>query len=348
MEFNVEEFKEYYSKHQSKEVAVKYGIAPSTVAGRARKLNLPRKSHLYLNKNIEFTDFQKQVLIGSLLGDGSLNKTKTAKCHSHFEEGHCIKQLDWLNWKKEILKPLSRKITFKNIKGLKLIDGKLKYDETKIHKHCNLLTIKHPFLTDMERQWYKRDNSGNYIYRVENNKKYRIKIVPEFELTPLILAVWYIDDGSNDQKTKRLKFSTQGFQKEEIEILIEKIKKLGIHDCCIGEHTGFVIYIGTFSYLNLINLVKEQLPKLPEELRYKVDLSKYDESTKWTNNSTGVPFFRKKGKKYHGTVMINYKSIYLGSYDCDTANKVSQEIEYLVRHRCKDPNKFLEIKNKYT
>jgi len=328
----------------------KYGIGSSTVSGWARKLNIPRRTSIYLDNNLELSEKQKEILIGSLLGDGSLNKIKpNTKCQSHFEESHSLDQLGWLKWKHEILLPLSSKIFYKKNKGvLNLPFGKLSVDNTRCHDGCRFNTINHPSLTEMERQWYKRDENGDYVYKVTNNKNYRIKIVPEFELTKLALAIWFIDDGSNDQKTKNCKLSTQCFTKEEVELLIEKIKKLGIHDCYIGIHTGWVIKIGTYSYLDFINLVKEQLPELPQNVQYKVDLSEYNPVAKWTDNKTGIPFFKFNNKKYDGRVMINYKSIYLGAYNYNTAQKISKEVEYLVRHKCKNPEEFIAIKNKHS
>lgn len=349
-ELNIEEFKTYYVANQSKEVAIKYGIAPSTVAGWARKLDLPRKSFTYLNENIKFTDRQLDVLTGSLLGDGSLNKIKpNTNCQSHYEEGHSEDQLGWLTWKHDMLSPLSNDIFYKKRKGLiNLPNGKILSDPKRSHNSYGFNTIKHPTLTEMERRWYKRNENGKYVYKISKSKKYRIKIVPEIELTPFILSVWYIDDGSKDVRTKRCKLSTQGFTKTAVESLVTKIKKLGIHDCYIGKHTGYVIYIGTYSYFDFINMVKNQLPDLPQDVQYKIDLSGYNPATKWSDNKTGIPFFRLEKGKYCGTVMINYKSIYLGSYDFKTAQKVSKEVEYLVRHKCKEPDKYIEIKNKYT
>lgn len=59
-----------------------------------------------------FTEVQKQVILGSLLGDGSLSSIKldykdpsgrTKAINSRFTEKHCIEQLEYLSWKSSIL-----------------------------------------------------------------------------------------------------------------------------------------------------------------------------------------------------------------------------------------------------
>lgn len=155
------------------------------------------------------TNQQLDVLIGSILGDGSLSKTNF-KSNSRFSETHSEAQLGWLTWKNEILKPFSTNIFSVLAKGIKrLPNGSIIKIKNKFHKHFSFKTISNNVFTEIEKKWYKRDENGNYIYKIINNRKYRIKVVPEFELTKLTLAVWYIDDGDNGAGTKQIRFSTQ-------------------------------------------------------------------------------------------------------------------------------------------
>lgn len=104
----------------------------------------------------------QQVLIGSLLGDGSIPSRGKGAC---FSEGHSIKQLDYLKWKVGLLSPR--------------FGGNLSI----WHKMASFHTRSHPKFAEMRRLWYP------------NGKK----VVPEEELQKLNelgLAVWYQDDGS--------------------------------------------------------------------------------------------------------------------------------------------------------
>jgi hypothetical protein len=62
-----------------------------------------------LSSNLD--KIQEQVVIGSLLGDGSLASVKSGYCtpkitnnHACFRERHGIKQTNWTWWKYSILK----------------------------------------------------------------------------------------------------------------------------------------------------------------------------------------------------------------------------------------------------
>lgn len=108
-----------------------------------------------------------------MLGDGCLTKV-VRKQNSGFAEMHSESQLGWLTWKKDKLMPLSRKIHLKTTIGRKNIYGKVMADPTKSYNSCSLNTCKHPFLTELERKWYKRDENGNYIFKKVGNRLHRI------------------------------------------------------------------------------------------------------------------------------------------------------------------------------
>jgi len=75
-------------------------------------------------------------------------------------------------------------------------------------------TVSHPYFDELRRVFY----IGNR------------KIIPEMLegwLTPLVLAVWFMDDGTRDGKQVRL--NTQCFRREEHELLVFLLQaKLGI------------------------------------------------------------------------------------------------------------------------
>ena len=225
----------------------------------------------FINHNL--SSEQLQIITGSMLGDGCLRMVGRHKVkNSSFAEVHGIKQHDWLGWKYEKLKPLSSFFRTFITDGRKVENGRVVCDPTKKSEQCRIQTISHPTLTELERKWYLRDENGEYVLK----GKRRIKKIPEdLELTPLILAVWFFDDGSNNAAKRVAIFNTQSYTKNECEMLVDKLKDFGI-DCGVAKNRHqFIIQTKVVSYLNLINLVTEFLPC--ECVRYKVDLSKYKE-----------------------------------------------------------------------
>ena len=266
-----ENFEEYFFANSNKETAQKFNISTMTVWNWARKLNLKMKVGKYKDLlSIGLTDTQNEILIGSLLGDGTLTKVENERLSS-FKEAHSPKQREYLFWKYENLKPFSnyfkkeiRKTTIKNI------GNKISYTDTP-HEMFVMKTIFHPIFTDLEKKWYARDKNNDYIF--DDNGK-RIKIVPEdIVITPLTLAVWFFDDGHRNEKDGQAYFSTQSFTFDECEFLVSKIKDLGILNCWVrNRYNKPEIGIGYSSYLDFINIVKLYIPD--KCVDYKVDLTK--------------------------------------------------------------------------
>ncbi|MBL7056556.1 hypothetical protein ISS07_06590 [Candidatus Woesearchaeota archaeon] len=66
------------------------------------------------NNKIEIKEFRisedaKQVLLGSLLGDGYLRKFRKSR-NAHYKEVYSVKQKDYLLWKNDYLKIFDTKV----------------------------------------------------------------------------------------------------------------------------------------------------------------------------------------------------------------------------------------------
>lgn len=280
-----ERFRKDYADLTLPEVAKKYNIHQGTVNGWARRLSVSRKKGQWRDTDYQFTEKQISVIVGSMLGDGTLDKCESRgegvrgrTFNSRYGEVHGIEQRDWLAWKKEQLEPLPMQLKDgETVARKNLGKGLIVADNTRKYKNCTLRTIKHPLFTEMEESWYKRDEKGEYVYKRVGRQLRRIKIVPtDLRLTKLALAVWYMDDGNRNKK--RCSIFTLDFTESEVDYLVEQVKGLGIAACWKNRYSHterFYITIGEESYLDFINLVREQLPDLPESMAYKVDLSDY-------------------------------------------------------------------------
>lgn len=150
------------------------------------------------NQKIKLEEFNidedvNQVLLGSLLGDGSLAKGSK---NAGYNGCHSPKQVDYLFWKVKIL---SKNFRIKHW----LSDNGPKY---KIHK---FITNYSPVLTHLHSLYYIKASIPNRRW---------IKIVNPVvleQLTPLGLAVWYCDDGTYYVRDGSCALSTQGFTYNE-------------------------------------------------------------------------------------------------------------------------------------
>lgn len=158
------------------EIAIQYGTYQVKI-NRLRKrwgINTLGKTGRLAQGLPSFTDVQEQVLIGSLLGDGGM--TATSKASARFTESHSLKQVEYLDWKAEVLGQYVSSVwpTTKTNKET----GKVYRGKGFTSKACPQL-----------RPFY------DLFYPLPDRKR----VFPSdlyMRLTPLVLAVWYMDDGS--------------------------------------------------------------------------------------------------------------------------------------------------------
>jgi len=109
------------------------------------------------------------------------------------------------------------------------------------------------------------------FYKLQDNRY--IKIIPqdlEKYLTPLALAIWFMDDGSRINKTVRI--ATNCFAKSDLEFLCELLKNKYNLDASIqksGLGKGYILYIKTSSLNKFIEIVK---PFILPSMLYKLGL----------------------------------------------------------------------------
>jgi len=221
--------------------------------------NKPTKHH-----DLSVSPQQLELIVGSLLGDGSLTKVYSKNQNSAFVETHGAKQKSYIDWKRRLLHPFSYNRLLKDERPaiVSKDNGKLLQIETRLIPCYTLKTTAHLAFKQLEEKWYKRVG-GEYLF---NEIGHRIKIVPmDVLLTPFSLAVWYFDDGYNHPKKKYFVICSQSFTKDECILLTEKIKLFGIQSNVTKERK---IYIGPKFYNDFATLIKEYLPT--KELSYKV------------------------------------------------------------------------------
>lgn len=199
-------------------------------------------------RTLRLTERQKAILIGVLLGDAHMEKLYNPQL-GRLKIEHSKVQKEYVEWLYEEFKNWVRT---KPKERTRMTFGKLfaKY------QFC---TYGHAILGKFRERFY----SG------------RTKIVPrdiEKDITPLSLAVWYMDDGSiKSKRHKGVFLNTQGFAESDI-LLLQKIleQNFGIISTTKKDKNGKQIYLGGEAGEKFCKLIN---PYVIPSMRYKIPLS---------------------------------------------------------------------------
>lgn len=196
---------------------------------------------------------QKQIILGGLLGDSSM-------CKNSITFSQCEKQYEYVRWKNKILCNDENKI-----KKTYNTWGNKKYPRYyfyySIHNETDLLCF-------IKKNLYSR----------EGRKKISLKYLNE--LTPLGLAVWWMDDGniSLSKRDRYGKWSTHCFNYEEHILLKKYFKEKWDINVNIKQEKGkyYFLRLNVAELKKLIKIIYPYVLDVPN-MSYKVDLNyKYD------------------------------------------------------------------------
>lgn len=140
------------------------------------------------------SDQQWQVVLGSLLGDGSISPNRRGRSGVRFRLGHGARQADYLDWKVSLLGNLGHTITT-NAKGARFADFTP--------------------LAELHELWQA-------VYLGDGKKHLSWDYLKA--LTPLALAIWYLDDGTFTLRSKGVQERTRGGT-GRIEICVEAMSQ---------------------------------------------------------------------------------------------------------------------------
>ncbi len=195
-------------------------------------------------KTLKLNTIQKEILVGTLLGDATIAKTKRIALNVKFEQK--LANREYVNHLYEIFEPyVGTPPKIRNITGGGAKDRQSIWFRTYRH-------IDFKFYYDLF-----------YIKSSTDLRKKRVpKLIHKF-LTPRALAYWFMDDGSyyyNKSKTNQQKvyyFNTQSFSYEDIKILKKALKFNFNFDTNIyRDRTYYLLYIQPQSKDDFIHLIK--------------------------------------------------------------------------------------------
>lgn len=211
---------------------------------------------------VALTKEQKDIILGTILGDGYLNKRGN---NIRLQLVHGQKQEEYIKYKFNILSNICTE------RGLKFNIYNDKYSKTGKKSCWNFYTHKHDYL--------------DYLYpKIYLNDKKQITEEILDKLTPLSLATWLMDDGSLQKRIGRIRkdgsqiyvgarFIICTYTKDlNIEKLIcKKLKEIFDLDFKIQRHyDNYRLYCTTQNFKKLSKIVE---PHIIPSMKYKFDIS---------------------------------------------------------------------------
>lgn len=213
--------------------------------------------NLYKRKlfdQVSLSDSCKSVILGSILGDGSLKLYGGYK-NARLSIRHSNIQKDYLLWKMEKLSEIN------NIKSLQI------QQPTGYSKQLKLLyqSQSHKELTKLYDLTYRKNNL--IIKRRWLNN-----------MTPLSLAIWWLDDGSLIGNGKKGVLCTDGFDEKSVILLSKYLLKVWKIKTRVGnvkriregkEQLYPRIWLSTNELRKFFDLIREWVP---ESMKYKINM----------------------------------------------------------------------------
>ena len=213
-----EELNELYinQKKSTTEIAEIYNCNWGTILKRLKEYNIPirkRKESICIargyHKSIKLNERILQILDGVILSDGTYNFGGKDNKTASLQLTQKTESREWLD---------SLKTVFENKIECSINERTTKL-KGKSFSQCVFKTRYYKEFGDEKKRWYPKGK----------------KIVPrDIRLTPLVLAHWYMGDGSLDvtnrtksgKKFYRIVLCTECFTKKENEFLKHKLKKI--------------------------------------------------------------------------------------------------------------------------
>ena len=191
-----------------------------------------------LRKSLSLNNIQQDILIGKMLGDGSLTNSSVYFGHTKIKEEYVDFTLKCLG----------------DVAGNRQKDAVSGYGSTIARgRSVSLNTID-----DLFSGW---DKSNGFV--------------PKIKMTPFSLAFWYMDDGSihiNKKQRPRASFATCGFTLQSCENLLESLEGLGLSGSVVTSGGYNRITLDADSTELLFCMISPLVPlcmqyKLPEHFR---------------------------------------------------------------------------------
>lgn len=198
-----------------------------------------------LKKNLGLNQIQRSILVGMLLGDGHLEMQHGARTY-RLKVEHSIRQKEYVEWLYE---------QFKN-----LIRGPL---------HAKVKKLNGKEFSSLSFTTY---SLGSFRFYAQQFYVGRTKVIPKLIsklLDPLVLAVWFMDDGSFKSDHHRTYIiHTVGYSKKDLELIKTVLeKKFGIEVGLHKQYERWRLYVYSRSADTFSKLIS---PYVIPSMKYKL------------------------------------------------------------------------------
>ncbi len=202
----------------------------------AEHFGIRPKKHTVVSSDFEVSAIQKQVLMGSLLGDAHIPQNRGYRCN-YVTMCHSSKQRAYLEWKFSLLGNLIHA----PIRESEYTDKRSGQRGKNVYGN----TIPHSFIRDMKHVFYPCQ------------KEIPVSIISQ--LDALGLGVWYCDDGSIMRSKARL--CTNCFSRKSL-ILIQPAlrKRFGFQKLWVNADN--ILVFSTHDTKKLRNLISDTTPAM--------------------------------------------------------------------------------------
>lgn len=188
---------------------------------------------------------QRDIIFGMLLGDGFLERNGK---YVRLITDHGGSQKEYVHWLVSQLTDLNPKLVYK-----KRIDRR----SLKVYDHCILRTNTSPKLEKFFTLFYEGKR----------------KIIPSSLskiISPMVLAVWIMDDGYKRNDCKAMRINTQSYSLKEQEIIRQSFLEKGIKVNIHKQKQHYLVYIPSSSMDSFIRIIK---PYIIPSMEYKICLT---------------------------------------------------------------------------
>lgn len=195
-------------------------------------------------KGLKLNSIQREIIVGTLLGDAHLASYNKINYSLMFQHG--FSQQAYVQWKYSYFKQWV--LTPPKVKN-QIVNGKL-------YQKVWFSTLSHIAL-----RFY-----GKLFYI---NRKKVVPVIISKLLTPLGLAVWFMDDGSIKSKEHRaLILNTQCYTNKDLSLLQQTLfQKFGIKTKLRKQKEGYQIYILSETVEIFVKIIR---PYIIPEMEYKL------------------------------------------------------------------------------
>jgi DNA modification methylase len=229
-----------------KEIAEKFGTYQVGVNRLRKKWGIPTLGKTGRLEALlpDVTEKQRELIVGSLLGDGWMSASSALS--ASFHDGHTIKYREYTDWKADVMEPFTcqRYLTTKK-------------DGERIFQSWVMATHSCPQL----RPYYDLFYPGPDRKRVFPKNLYNL-------MTPLVLAIWFMDDGSLHTRNGKPRIAF-GLDAVSLQRAIKALRALGLKAKAYGEGGDVSIHfpnqLWEFRRLVEPHLHPCMMYKLPEE-----------------------------------------------------------------------------------